>query len=306
MPGVKCVAWSLFLLLPLACRSEVVTLGRASAAGTSSPRAPEFSSPTLVAELMSDGDENSNPTLTFDLLEIYFTSRRQGGTGDVDVWSARRAAVDEPFSVPQPVSPVNTDGFETSPAVSLDGLELWVGSERDGGLGKQDIWLSRRSSRDEEWGEPTNVMELNSAEKDIPRPPAVGGTIMPLASQRASSGYYQTYLARRASVRELFSEPFELTELEATDQNSVDGFLTEDGLTLFFNRSPGSGENNGELYVARRPSLNEPFGDAMPLSSVNTSADERDPWLSPDGQHLYFSSDRDGTLDIYEARLIAP
>jgi hypothetical protein len=40
-----------------------------------------------------------------------------------------------------------------------------------------------------------------------------------------------------------------------------------------------------------------------PLGSLNTDADERDPWLSPDGQRLYFASDRDGVLNIYEARL---
>ena len=33
---------------------------------------------------------------------------------------------------------------------------------------------------------------------------------------------------------------------------------------------------------------------------------ERDPWLSPDGKHLFFSSDRDGTLSIYEALLLEP
>lgn len=288
-------------LLSLSCSSELVTLGKAS------PRAetaPQFSEPQLVAELVSEGDESDNPTLTADLLEIYFTSEREGGTGKVDVWTARRDSVSEAFGAPEPVVAVNSEDTETSPAVSLDGRELWLGTERDGGLGEQDIWLSRRDGSD--WGEPANVSELNSVEKDIPRPPAVLGTIMPLASRRGSSGYYETFLAERASEGEPFSEPRELLELETAGQNNVDGFLSEDGLTLFFNRSPGAGESTGDLFVVTRPTRNEAFGVALPLLSVNTGHDERDPWLSPDGQHLFFSSDRDGTLNIYEARALEP
>lgn len=305
MRAVRGVVALLSLLLP-SCSSEMVTLGRTSAAGATGDAAPTFLPATLVAELVVDGDETGNPTLTADLLEIYFTSERDGGAGDVDVWTARRASADEPFGPPEPVVAVNTDGFETSPAVSLDGLELWFGSARDGGTGKEDIWLARRASRDEAFGEPANVTDLNSSDKDIPRPPAVGGTIMPLGSRRGTSGYYETFLAERASVGEPFAEPVELTELEAPGQNTVDGFLTEDGLTLFFNRSPGAGESSGDLYLARRASLREPFGTAVPLSTVNTSYDERDPWLSSDGRRLYFSSDRDGTLSIYEARAAEP
>lgn len=300
------IAELLGLLLPLACSSEVVTLGKVSAGGAASEQAPQFSTPTLVAELASDGDESDNPTLTADLLEIYFTSEREGGTGDADVWTARRSSAAEPFGAPEPVTAVNTEQTEASPAVSLDGRELWFGSERDGGLGKQDIWVARRASTADAWGEPANVMELNSVEKDIPRPPAVSGTIMPLGSRRGSSGYYETFLAERASEEQPFSTPRELTELEVSGQNTVDGFLTEDGLTLFFNRSPGAGESSGDLYVVARSSRDEPFGAAVPLLSVNTSQDERDPWLSPDGRHLFFSSDRDGTLSIYEALAVAP
>jgi WD40 repeat protein len=305
MPRVQRLVPLLGLLLPLACSGEVVTLGHASAGSATADTAPKFAPATLVTELASDDQESDNPTLTSDLLEIYFSSERDGGAGDVDVWTARRASVDEAFSAPEPVSAVNTEEFETSPAVGHDGLELWVGAERDGGLGLQDIWVSRRASRADDWTPLENVVELNSSAKDIPRPLA-SSKIMPLGSHRGSSGYYETFLAERPSASEPFAEPLELVELEVAGQNSVDGFLSDDGLTLYFNRSPGAGESTGDLFVATRPSRGEPFGVAAPLTSVNTSDDERDPWLSPDGKHLFFSSDRDGTLSIYEALLLEP
>ena len=35
------------------------------------------------------------------------------------------------------------------------------------------------------------------------------------------------------------------------------------------------------------------------MSELNSTADERDPWLSPDGTMLYFSTDVSGALDLY-------
>src|SRR5205814_104093 len=40
-------------------------------------------------------------------------------------------------------------------------------------------------------------------------------------------------------------------------------------------------------------------GDVRRLPDV--PGDERDPWLTPDGKTLYFTSDRDGSLSIYTA-----
>lgn len=293
----------LFLALgSTACEGELVTLGLAPAGGAAlvGGAGPKLSEPVLIAELASDEDSD-NPTLTADLLEIYFASGRDGGAGDVDVWTARRDRVDQPFGTPEPVSIVNTEEFETSPAVSLDGLELWVGAERDGGLGEQDIWVSRRAMLGDGWSELANVTELNSDDKDIPRPPAMQGRVMPLGSRRGDTDYYETFLATRPSPGMPFAEPVELVELQVDGMNTIDAFLSEDGLTLYFNRTPGAGEDTGDLYLARRGSTSEPFGASVALDSVNTTRDERDPWVSPDGKHLFFSSDRDGAMSIYEA-----
>jgi Tol biopolymer transport system component len=57
-----------------------------------------------------------------------------------------------------------------------------------------------------------------------------------------------------------------------------------------------------DLYVAWRLSTADRFSLPTPLTDLNTAADERDPWLSPDGTVFFFTSDRapSGTLQIYE------
>ena len=56
-----------------------------------------------------------------------------------------------------------------------------------------------------------------------------------------------------------------------------------------------------DLFVAWRQSTSEPFSFTQALDDLNTGGDERDPWLTADGKTLYFTSDRDGALNIYTA-----
>ena len=97
-----------------------------------------------------------------------------------------------------------------------------------------------------------------------------------------------------------FGAPAAIPELSFTDQSTVDAFLTDDGLTLFYSSSPPEGA--GDLFVAWRRTTSDPFTLSAPLDDLNTPAHaERDPWLSPDGQTFFFTSDRTGLLQIFEA-----
>src|SRR5260221_8534676 len=70
----RCVC-SAIAILGSAC-----TAGRTVSLGDRSPRPYHFDPPQPVPELASLA-RSDNPTLTADLLEIYFTSDRVGGSG---------------------------------------------------------------------------------------------------------------------------------------------------------------------------------------------------------------------------------
>jgi len=81
--------------------------------------------------------------------------------------------------------------------------------------------------------------------------------------------------------------------------------LSADERTIYFVRySPAdpTGLSSLDLYVATRPSRDEPFGAAVPLDALNTIYEDSDPSLSPDELSLYFASNRDGAPDIFVAR----
>lgn len=282
--------------------ADSVTGGMGGSMSVAGPLLPLwFENVTLVAELSSP-EKDDNPTLTADQLMICFTSTRASSTDSSDVWCASRDSLSAPFNDPVEVVEVNSDSIESSPALSLNGLDLWFSSDREGGLGEADIYVSSRRGRAEPWGTPVLVPELNSEYDDIPRPPAVGDTIMPLGSRRTNDTYF-TYLATRATPSDAFSEPVLVEELTPSGLIVVDAQLSEDGLLLLCT-SVAEDDAPGDLYAAGRSSLGSPFGGLVLLRGVNSAEDDRDPWLSPDGQTLYFSSDRDGDVEIYRAERV--
>jgi len=304
MRAISKGAIALCVALPacLGCSAgTTVTLGGLA------PRPYHFGPAQLVPELAS-ASHTDNPTLTGDLLEIYFTTDRESGNGDV--WFATRDSATQPFGAPAPVSAVDGASFETSSAISADGLTLWFGSDRGGGAGGVDVWVTQRASRADAWSTPVNIVALNSAADDIPRPPGQHALVMPMASTRPAdanpSGAYQTYLAARPAQGAPFAAPVPIPELDSPEGSTVDGCLTDDGLTLFFSATPAgdAGAGDADLFVAWRRAPGEPFSFKQPLDDLNTPGDERDPWLTPDGKTLYFTSDRNGVLSIYTAPVL--
>jgi WD40-like Beta Propeller Repeat len=272
------------------CADAVVALGDRN------PPRYHFGTPELVPGLESAA-KTDNPSLTEDLREIFFTSERSGGPAEI--WTAKRADASERFGAPERVASLNSDGVETSPIVSADGLTMWLGSDRAGGLGDLDVWMATRTSRTAEWSALANVGALNSSAKDIPRPPGQRGLIMPIGSDRMDRGYYSIYFAARETEAASFHTPALVEELSTRSVSTVDAFLTDDGNAIFFVSGPAFGP--ADLYVSARKSLDEKFGEPVGLEDLNTPFDERDPWLSADGRQLYFSSDRSGHYEIYLA-----
>lgn len=262
---------------------SVSTGGNAASAGAAAVPALLFEQEDLLLL--------ASPTFTANMQQIFYTQELAVDDSAVSIQQRIRQG-GGPWSEPRELelgSVVKLDA--ASPAISADGQQLWFGQNVEGGLGLTDIWLSRLEGSD--WGEPELVAELSSPSDDIPRPVAVRGTLMPLSSRRHGGRYYQIYLASRPEGEDTWQEVSAelLGTVNSSAFESVDGFLTDDGLSLYFSSTRSAGRR-GDLFVAERASLQEAFGEPRALpEGINSAADERDPWLSTSGQ-LYFTSDR--------------
>lgn len=103
-----------------------------------------FDAPRLVPHVNSDSND-SRPNLRRDGLELFFDSNRAGTLGLADIFSSVRDSVFHPWSDPAPLGPlVNSAASETRPSLSWDGTTLVFGSNRPGGEGGNDVYVTTR------------------------------------------------------------------------------------------------------------------------------------------------------------------
>jgi len=260
-----------------------------------------FGPPVLIEAVSDPLQDDDDASMTADLLEIYFESNRPGGPGGDDVWMARRSSPDEDWGTPHVVAAVSTEGGESGPRIAPNGLSLMFVTPRAGGLGNADVWIVTRSARDAAWSEAAPIAEINSAFVEGVASETPDGRILVLASRRLGTiGNLDLWESRRESRDLPWSVPSHHPEI-CDAQDDADPHIGSDGLWIFFASSRAGGMRGMDIWVARRPSVDAPFGTPVPLEGVNSDGWDADPWLSPDLRRIVFMSDRSGNSEIYEA-----
>lgn len=262
------------------CAAEAVALG-------------PFGAPTPVAAVNTPMEED-DPTPSDDGLELYFTSTRTGGLGSADVWRVRRNDPAAPWGPVEHVQELSTAKYENTPALSSDGLTMWLVSNRPGTLGDDDIWVSTRADRESPWAPPVDVAVLNSAALDRAPSPFLDDRALLFHSTRTGTTAF--YVTTRADDASPWSPP----TLLASPANGLRGWVSPCGLELYFELDRGTGTGT-DFYLARRASVDEPFGASVELTELSSQGFDQDIRLSPDRRHVYFASNRGGNGDIYEA-----
>jgi Tol biopolymer transport system component len=293
----------------VACSSEVVRLGdgreRLVDASADSPggdastgrdagRVPGgFGTPQVIAALSNADTKDDDPSLTSDLREIYFDSKRDGGMGKEDIWGAERVDSTATWKAAVAVDALNSADRETGIALAADGLTVWFSSDRAESQGGLDVFMANRASRTSAWSAVTRVEELSTGDDDLVSAVSDSGTTCLLARRPQGKDDYDMYVAERGSTDATWGAAKAITELN-TDASESDAFLAGEGRELLFTRAKN-------LELARRDGTEGPFTLVGELKELNSSDDDRDPWATPDLGYVVFSSDRSGSYQLYEA-----
>jgi hypothetical protein len=79
---------------------------------------------------------------------MIFQSTREGTLGRIDLWTSTRRSVRDPWSAPENMgTPINTEFAEQQPTLSRDGRTMIFASDRPGGPGGFDLWVSHLEGR---------------------------------------------------------------------------------------------------------------------------------------------------------------
>ena len=232
---------------------------------------PRNAGNTLNVENKDNPTGDGACTISLDGRTLYFASSREGGFGNVDIYTAildvgqwdvkniNRAFKNHPhefehsqwIDVKNLGAPINTKWFESHPSISPDNKTLYFVSNRPGGYGKSDIWYSELGE-DGLWGEPINMgPNVNTAENE--------------------------------------SSPF----------------IAADNSTLYFSSNGLRGYGEHDLFVVYKE--NGKWDKPVNLGPrVNGAYNDRFPYVPISGQTIYFSSDRKGGYGKYDVYVAIP
>lgn len=274
--------------------------------------ASAFDNTVNLGAPVNTADSDQHPALSANGLSLYITTQRAGGAGGDDLWVARRANPQAAWGAPQNLgSVINTGSNDRVPTFSRDGRSMFFGSNRPGGQGGIDLYLSTRTDPQDDfgWTAPVNLGPgINTAAdedgatffEDL----ATGANTLYFTSNRPGGpGDYDIYASRR-NAEGLFAAPVLVNELSSTGRDTRTA-LRRDGLEIFLTTDRPGGLGLLDVWVARRASTLEPWSAPFnPGAPLNTTANDGAPALSADGATIYFYSTRPGGLgsnDLYVA-----
>jgi len=124
-----------------------------------------FEAPRPITELNQENNEGT-PTFSADGLYMIFSGCEYPNSfGGCDLYETQW--IDGSWTKPKNLGfRVNSHDWEGQPHLSSDGKQLFFASDRPGGLGKRDLWLSTKNQQGQ-WEFPINLGEnINSAEDE--------------------------------------------------------------------------------------------------------------------------------------------
>jgi Tol biopolymer transport system component len=120
--------------------------------------------PANLGPIVNSEEDDISACLAPDGLSLWFHSRRAGGLGLQDMWVTTRSSKNDSWGEPVNLgSTVNSKAEDGDPCISPDGLALFFFSNRTGGQGRGDLWVTTRKTKTDAWKTPANLgPEVNS------------------------------------------------------------------------------------------------------------------------------------------------
>ncbi len=181
------------------------------------------------------------------LLLVFTGCNYPEGEGSCDLYYS--AKTNAGWSEPQNMGrEINTEAWESSPSLSPDKKDLYFASNRPGGHGGSDIWVSHRTASGR-WGEPQNLgPEINTGgDEGCPFMHADGRTLYFNSTGHTGYGSTDLFLSRKSDDGS-WSEPENLGYPINTIDDEGSLIIAADGRTAYYASDRGT-DNRGGLDI---------------------------------------------------------
>ncbi|MCC7437895.1 MAG: OmpA family protein [Armatimonadetes bacterium] len=197
---------------------------------------------------VSEGDENGTVTLTPDGQLMIFSSLDNpvDGQGRTDLYSAQK--INGEWTNIQNLGPeINSAYWDSHPSLSSDGRTLYFASDRPGGSGKVDIYISRYNNG--KWGAAVNAgTAINSSSDDLSPSVAPDNKTFYFASNRSGgSGGFDLYTAKASNSGFSGMKNMGSPINSAADEYFYTALSTAD--RAFFSSNRGGGAGGIDIYL---------------------------------------------------------
>jgi len=293
------------LSLLLACDTESGDLPSAPAlpalqlVADDPPQYSDWSAPVNLGPAVNSPSTDIEVAISKDGRSLYLASTRPGGFGGFDIWVSQRASVHDPWGPPQNLGPsINTPFREQAPSLTIDGHHLYFFSDRPGGFGGTDLYVTRRHDKRDDfgWQPPENLGSGVNTAFDENLSVRFEDALDFNSNRPGGFGFTDSYTST-LEPDGAFGPAVRVDELSSPSADAPCA-IRRDGLELFLGSTrPGTNPTFFDLWVATRTSTADPWSTPVNLGSVvNTPppVGESRCALSFDATTLYIISDRPG------------
>lgn len=273
--------------------------------------ASAWSAPLNLGPTINTTASEVCPFIAPDNLSLFMASDRAGGTGGFDLMFSTRPNVNSPWGMPVNFgTSINTSGGELCPTLVPGGLSLYFISDKPGGCGGNDIYVSQRPDLQSAWGQPVNLgCQLNSPQSEMSPSlytDAGGVTYLYFSSNRPGGPGMTDIYVSTLQPNGQFGAPALVEGLNTAFNDQRPNIRVQDGGEIFFESDRTGTVGSSDLYVSTRASASAPWRTPVSLgATVNSASGESRPSISFDGRELYFHSNRpggQGANDLYVVR----
>jgi len=202
---------------------------------------------------------------------------------------------------------INSASNDQDAAISKDGLSLYFASNRPGGIGGVDMYVSQRASADDPWGSPVNLGPTVNTAFDEENAAFSRDEHNLFFQSRRPGGFGGLDLW--VSYRDHTDDDFDWQPAvnlgagvnSSADDNGPTYFENDEGGApqLYFGSSRAGGLGGTDIYMSQQL-LDGSFGAVVPVTELSSPLNENRPTIRHDGLEIIFHSNRAGSMGAFD------